>query len=217
MWVAPQRPVLFHQTFNIMFQFKILFTWLLLFFSFDSLGQYVVSGIVRDEAGQPLPGANVVLAPSESATAADAEGKFRISNIGEGSYEMRVSFVGYTTQVRSLTVTRNTNLVVVMKESSLLKDEVIVYATRANELTPTTYTNFSQKEIENRNLGQDMPILLNFTPSAVTNSDAGGGIGYTDIRIRGSDGTRINVTINGVPVNDSESHGVFWVNMPDHA
>src|SRR5690606_31823639 len=66
-------------------------------------------------------------------------------------------------------------------------------------------------------LGQDMPQLLNFTPSAVTFSDAGAGIGYTGMRIRGSDQTRINVTVNGIPMNDAESHGVFWVNMPDFA
>ncbi|WP_462252923.1 TonB-dependent receptor [Ekhidna sp.] len=94
-------------------------------------------------------------------------------------------------------------------------DDVTVYSTRANEKTPTTYTTVDKKELGERNLGQDLPILLNFTPSLVTTSDAGAGIGYTGLRIRGSDATRINVTINGIPVNDSESHGVFWVNMPD--
>ncbi|WP_425390080.1 TonB-dependent receptor [Ekhidna sp.] len=96
-------------------------------------------------------------------------------------------------------------------------DDVIVYATRANENTPTTYSEISKKEIEDVNLGQDLPILLNLSPSLVTTSDAGAGVGYTGLRIRGSDATRINVTINGIPVNDSESHGVFWVNMPDLA
>lgn len=96
-------------------------------------------------------------------------------------------------------------------------DDVIVYATRANENTPTTYSEISKKEIEHVNLGQDLPILLNLSPSVVTTSDAGAGVGYTGLRIRGSDATRINVTINGIPVNDSESHGVFWVNMPDLA
>ena len=94
-------------------------------------------------------------------------------------------------------------------------DDVTVYSTRANEKTPTTYTTVGKEELGERNLGQDLPILLNFTPSLVTTSDAGTGIGYTGLRIRGSDATRINVTINGIPVNDSESHGVFWVNMPD--
>lgn len=94
-------------------------------------------------------------------------------------------------------------------------DDVTVYSTRANEKTPTTYSTVGKDELKERNLGQDLPILLNFTPSLVTTSDAGAGIGYTGLRIRGSDATRINVTINGIPVNDSESHGVFWVNMPD--
>lgn len=94
-------------------------------------------------------------------------------------------------------------------------DDVTVYATRANEKTPTTYSTVSKEDLKRLNLGQDLPILLNFTPSLVTTSDAGAGIGYTGMRIRGSDATRINVTINGIPVNDSESHGVFWVNMPD--
>ncbi|MEP0986322.1 TonB-dependent receptor [Ekhidna sp.] len=96
-------------------------------------------------------------------------------------------------------------------------DDVIVYATRAKENTPTTYSEISRKQIEKVNLGQDLPMLLNWSPSLVTTSDAGAGIGYTGLRIRGSDATRINVTINGIPVNDSESHGVFWVNMPDLA
>ena len=94
-------------------------------------------------------------------------------------------------------------------------EDVTVYSTRANENTPTTYMVVDKKALNERNLGQDLPILLNFTPSLVTTSDAGAGIGYTGLRIRGSDATRINVTINGIPVNDSESHGVFWVNMPD--
>ncbi len=96
-------------------------------------------------------------------------------------------------------------------------DDVIVYATRANENTPTTYSEITRDQIKEVNLGQDLPILLNLSPSLVTTSDAGAGVGYTGLRIRGSDATRINVTINGIPVNDSESHGVFWVNMPDLA
>ncbi len=94
-------------------------------------------------------------------------------------------------------------------------EEVAVFSTRANEKTPTTYSTLRKGDIQKRNFGQDVPILLNFTPSIVTSSDAGAGVGYTAMRIRGSDATRINVTINGIPINDSESHGLFWVNMPD--
>jgi iron complex outermembrane receptor protein len=94
-------------------------------------------------------------------------------------------------------------------------DEVFVNSTRANDKTPVTFTNVKKEAIKAVNLGQDLPILLKMTPSLVTTSDAGAGIGYTGMRIRGSDATRINVTINGIPINDSESQGVFWVNMPD--
>ena len=72
----------------------------------------------------------------------------------------------------------------------------------------------SKEDLKTRNLGQDIPILLNFLPSVVTSSDAGNGIGYTNIRVRGIDATRINVTINGFPYNDSESHSVYWVDLP---
>ncbi|MCS6819528.1 MAG: TonB-dependent receptor plug domain-containing protein, partial [Chitinophagales bacterium] len=94
-------------------------------------------------------------------------------------------------------------------------DEVIVTATRASLNTPTTFSIVKSKELEPINLGQDLPVLLDFTPSIVTTTDAGAGVGYTGLRIRGSDPTRINVTINGVPVNDAESQSVFWVNTPD--
>ena len=96
-------------------------------------------------------------------------------------------------------------------------DEVLVSAIRVNSKTPVSFSNLSKKEIQNRNLGQDIPILMNYMPSVVTTSDAGNGVGYAGIRVRGSDATRVNVTINGIPYNDSESHGTFWVNMPDFA
>ncbi|MUH34217.1 TonB-dependent receptor [Zobellia amurskyensis] len=96
-------------------------------------------------------------------------------------------------------------------------DEVFVSAIRVNKTTPVTFSNLKKEEFASRNLGQDIPILMNFLPGVVTTSDAGAGVGYTGIRVRGSDNTRVNVTINGIPYNDSESHGTFWVNMPDFA
>lgn len=96
-------------------------------------------------------------------------------------------------------------------------DEVLVSAVRVTSKTPVSFSNMNKKEIKFRNLGQDIPILMNYLPSVVTTSDAGGGIGYTGIRVRGSDATRVNITINGIPYNDSESQGTFWVNMPDFA
>ena len=96
-------------------------------------------------------------------------------------------------------------------------DEVSVNALRANEKTPMAFTNISKSEIKKSNLGQDLTYLISLTPSVVTTSDAGAGIGYTGLRVRGTDPSRINVTINGIPINDSESQGVWWVNMPDFA
>ena len=96
-------------------------------------------------------------------------------------------------------------------------DEVLVSAVRVTSKTPVSFSNLDKKELKFRNLGQDIPILMNYLPSVVTTSDAGNGVGYTGIRVRGSDATRVNVTINGIPYNDSESHGTYWVNMPDFA
>lgn len=94
-------------------------------------------------------------------------------------------------------------------------NEVFVSAVRVTKESPVTFSNLTKEEIAPRNLGQDIPILMNYMPAVVTTSDAGAGVGYTGIRVRGSDGTRVNVTINGIPYNDSESQGTFWVNMPD--
>lgn len=99
----------------------------------------------------------------------------------------------------------------------VILDEVLVTAVRATGEMPVTFTNVDQESLKPRNLGQDIPILLNYLPGVVTTSDAGAGIGYTGIRVRGSDATRVNVTINGIPYNDSESQGTFWVNLPDFA
>ncbi|WP_400076251.1 TonB-dependent receptor [Winogradskyella sp. R77965] len=96
-------------------------------------------------------------------------------------------------------------------------DEVLVKAVRVDAKSPITHSNVTKKEIAKRNLGQDIPMLLNFLPSVVTTSDAGAGVGYTGIRIRGVSGQSTNVTINGIPYNDAESLGTFWVNLGDFA
>ncbi len=101
--------------------------------------------------------------------------------------------------------------------TKVVLDEVLVSAVRVTKESPVTFSNLDKEEIAPRNLGQDIPILMNFLPAVVTTSDAGAGVGYTGIRVRGSDATRVNVTINGIPYNDAESQGTFWVNMPDFA
>tara|TARA_R110000823_G_scaffold58763_4_gene141702 strand:- start:44452 stop:46632 length:2181 start_codon:yes stop_codon:yes gene_type:complete len=94
-------------------------------------------------------------------------------------------------------------------------DEILVQAVRVDADSPITHSNLDKEELEKRNLGQDIPYMLNYLPSVVTTSDAGAGVGYTYIRVRGSDASRVNVTLNGIPYNDSESQGTFWVNLPD--
>ena len=94
-------------------------------------------------------------------------------------------------------------------------DEVIVQSVRVKYSSPISHSNISKSEMSSRNLGQDLPVLLNFLPSVVTTSDAGAGIGYTGIRIRGVSPQSTNITINGIPFNDPESHGTYWVNLPD--
>ena len=102
-----------------------------------------------------------------------------------------------------------------LKEVPEVLDEVLVRAIRVNAQSPVTHSNLTQKELEKRNLGQDLPFMLNFLPSVVSTSDAGAGVGYTSFRVRGSDASRVNVTLNGIPFNDAESQGSFFVNLPD--
>ncbi|WP_299313420.1 TonB-dependent receptor [uncultured Aquimarina sp.] len=96
-------------------------------------------------------------------------------------------------------------------------DEVLVKSVRVEADSPITHSNLSKEELATRNLGQDIPILLNYLPGVTTTTDGGSGVGYTYIRVRGSDASRVNVTLNGIPFNDAESQGTFWVNLPDFA
>lgn len=122
-----------------------------------------------------------------------------------------------TTNTAEYLTRYGTDPLLLQKDSSktVYTEAVIINATRATENAPTAYQYINKKELNKNNLGQDLPFLLDNTASVVTTSDAGAGIGYTGIRIRGSDATRVNVTLNGIPVNDAESQGVFWVNTPD--
>lgn len=104
-----------------------------------------------------------------------------------------------------------------LKKSALFLEPVEVKAIRASDNAPFSKTTITAQQIKSSNLGQDLPFIINQTPSVVINSDAGNGVGYTGIRIRGSDATRINMTINGIPYNDAESQGLFFVNLPDLA
>jgi len=180
------------------------------------LAQLSITGRVTDGLNQQiLAGASIKV--GDYATQSDSEGQFSIQNIKEGNYLLKVSYLGYRTYNKTIKISTNENLAVALERNIVVTDEVIVSSTRANKNSATTYRNIDKEEFEKNNLGQDLPYLLNQTPSVVVTSDAGAGIGYTGIRIRGSDATRVNVTLNGIPYNDSESQGNFYVNLPDIA
>lgn len=180
--------------------------------------QHTITGIVReDKANRPLAGATVQVDPGGQGTITNELGSFTLGPLSTGQYKLVVRYVGFKDSVVAVTLNNSIDLVVTLEEASKITEEVVVYATRANDKTPTTFTNVNKDFLRKQNFGQDMPFLLNWTPSLVTTSDAGAGVGYTGLRIRGSDATRINVTINGIPYNDSESQGTFWVNIPDIA
>jgi len=180
-----------------------------------TFAQKSVSGRVTDaEDGKPLPGATIK-ASEIRGTSTDKDGHFVLKNISDNIDALEISYIGY--QTSKVTVGAANQLEVKLNKSTYQADEVIINATRVNDKTGMAYTNVTAAQIDKQNMGQDLPVLLNFSPSLVSTSDAGGGVGYTGIRIRGSDATRINVTVNGIPYNDAESQGVFWVNMPDFA
>ncbi|TZF82311.1 TonB-dependent receptor [Pedobacter sp. BS3] len=179
------------------------------------MAQFVVNGKISNSTGESLPGASVYL--GNRVTQSGSDGTYQFNDVTAGEHLIRVSFLGYQTQSRTIRVTGNQTYNITLAPVSQLVDEVLVSATRATSNTGATYRNISKAEIEKNNLGQDLPYLLNQTPSVVVSSDAGAGIGYTGIRIRGSDPTRTNVTINGIPLNDAESQGSFFIDLPDFA
>lgn len=178
---------------------------------------YSFKGKILNENQEALPGATIQLSGEGTAVVSDGSGQFVFESLPPKEYIVTVRYVGYATTRTRVNLQGDSLITFVLKEQPLFTDEVIVTATRATHVSPVTYTTVNIEVIAAQNFGQDLPMLLNWTPSVVTTSDAGNGVGYTGIRIRGSDATRINVTINGVPYNDSESQGTFWVNISDIA
>ncbi|UPL48357.1 TonB-dependent receptor [Hymenobacter sublimis] len=190
----------------------------LLALSGTAWAQGPVSGTVTDaRTGTPLPGATILLDGTPSA-ATTAAGTFTLPAVPAGLHELRVTYLGYEALVQNLQgQAAEQRLALALQPGGVAIGEALVTASRANDRTATAYTNLGRQDLQKRNFGQDLPYLLDQTPSVVVTSDAGAGVGYTDIRIRGTSNTGINMTINGVPLNDAESHGSFLVNLPDLA
>jgi iron complex outermembrane receptor protein len=193
----------------------ILIAWLCL--QAQAHAQFSLQGTVRGTDLEVLAGANIALNGTMYRTITDESGQFAFHGLEEGSYTMAATFIGFESYSEEVKVDGQIHHDIILKESSHVTDEVVISAVRASQNTPTTYSVMDKAEISARNSAQDMPYILEMQPSVVVTSDAGAGVGYTGIRIRGSDLTRINVTINGIPLNDPESHAVYWVDIPDIA
>lgn len=186
-------------------------------------GQYTIKGnIANEQNNQPVEAATVSLAKDGrniSSTISDNEGNYQFKGLKKkGTYQLLIEHVSLQKRTLSVDVFDNLTIAnVTLANNAYFLEPLEVKSLRASEKAPFAKTNISKQEIAKNNLGQDLPFLLNQTPGVVVNSDAGNGIGYTGIRIRGSDATRINVTINGIPYNDPESQGTFLVDLPDIA
>jgi len=182
-----------------------------------AMAQSSLSGKVTDkQTGAALPGATVIMDGKEN-TVTNAQGVYLFRNLDMGAHTFKVSYVGYQTAQRSVNLVPGTIVDFALLPGTTLTEEVTVNGTRASNNSPTAFTNLNKKDIEKNNNGRGFEYLLEQTPSTVVTSNAGAGVGYTSIRIRGSDATRTNVTLNGIPLNDAEDQGVYFVDLPDLA
>lgn len=182
------------------------------FLSINLFSQFTLSGRVLNEDGDPLQYVSLVL-DETTAIKTDETGKYAFKNVSDGTHKLDVY---YLLMEKTLYLDVSENRVQDIRLNTLQSfDKVIVNATRAQEKTPMTYTTIGREEIQKKNIAVAAPYVMKWTPSVVVTSDAGAGVGYTGIRIRGTDPTRINVTINGIPFNDAESQSAYWVDIPD--
>jgi len=174
----------------------------------------ILSGIVKDEQGNALSGATILIKGSFIGSSADIDGNYSIS-VTKGTYDIEYSFIGYESISRTVDLSSDKTVDIVLKEKTYLGTEVIVKAIKASSESPFAQTTINKADIDKKNVNSDIPFQLEMTPSAVATSENGTGYGYSALRIRGTDLSRINITINGIPYNDPESQGVYFVNMPD--
>lgn len=195
----------------------LLFFSLLITSVLTGFSQTIDGDIYSSLDSSAIPGVTIRISGSHAGTFSDLNGHFSIRFNAGDSLKLELTSIGYETEFVRVVGGQKNLLKIYLDPANYQKDEVVLSSTRANRNTATAFTNVDLEKIEARNFGQDVPYLLEMEPSVVVTSDAGAGVGYTGIRIRGVDPTRINVTINGVPYNDSESQGTFWVDLPDFA
>ena len=193
---------------------KLLLTWLI-FASTLVNAQFILNGKIY-QLGFPLSHANVILQTTLLQTQSNERGEFEFKNLKADNYVLKITFLGSETKSVQLHLNNDTSINVILTTASLLNSEVVVYSTRSGN-NDIAVSKISKQELEEKNFGQDVPYLLNQSTSVITTSDAGTGVGYSGLRIRGSDASRINITINGIPINDAESQNMYWVDLPDFA
>ncbi len=195
----------------------LLSFWLSGMFLSPAHAQYYILGRGLDDNEQPYAHAFAELRGPDyySHQTCTELGVFRFENLKAGSYEL-VLITSYGMRRKKIELRTSIDITLHIARN-IQMDEISVVANRAGSKEPVTHSNIGLEEIRRRDFAMDMPYILEHTPSVVTTSDAGHGIGYSGLRIRGTDPTRINVTLNGIPVNDAESHNVFWVDLPDMA
>lgn len=197
---------------------RISIVYMLFLMAFPVFAQYSISGKITDsQTGEPLPGANIIIENTLLATISGIDGSYSFQKLKPGKYTMKATFIGYSPLEKTVDISKNIRLDIKLNPTVYVSDEVVISAIRAGGGNVTTSSKVDAKQIERNNTGQDLPYVLKTLPSTVITSDAGNGIGYTGIRIRGTGLTGINVTLNGVPVNDGESQGVYFVDLPDLA
>ncbi|WP_051210015.1 TonB-dependent receptor [Gelidibacter mesophilus] len=196
---------------------NFIFSFVMLGFSVTSLAQnYQVSGRVTQQNAEPLAGVSIHVKSSTSWTQTDLNGYYTL-DLPKGKHSIEFRYLTAQPILKTIDLNADFVLDLVINETTEILDEVLVNAVRVGSSSPITHSNITKEELEKRNLGQDIPMLLNFLPSVVTTTDAGAGVGYTGIRVRGINAQSTNITINGIPYNDAESMGTFWVNLSDFA
>lgn len=197
---------------------KLFISTILMSLSFMAMGQHRLTVEVVNDENEPLEKASVSINRNRGfSLQTDNRGQALFEDLSDGRYRVHVSFVGYGTQDTLIRIDHNRDITIRLRPTHIRTEEVLVNATRAKSNASTTFKNLDKQTIERSNLGRDIPYLLDQTPSVIVGSDAGNGIGYTSMTIRGSDNARINVTLDGVPLNDAESMGSFFINLPDFA
>ena len=181
--------------------------------------QQRIHGVVEDRTGTVIPAAQISVLNSNVQVNSDAKGKFELNQLpaSDSTYTIMVEKPGFLPQSLTISAQSMDEVKVLLFTGMKTLEDIHVNTTRLSDFNTSQILIRRINPLERKNFGQDIPILLEATPSLLTTSDAGAGVGYTGLRIRGVDATRINVTINGIPVNDPESHAVYWVNMPDLA